>query len=200
MKTTHKMDLFPNSDYISHTSAHIFIMHGEEDREVPISHGKLLSTKCKNLYAPWWVLEGGHNDLDFKFRKTYFLKLSRFIKHVKEFNVTKTEKELEDFYKVQDWHQTSNHLYLTKAPQIEQKYTQNVQKTQRPQDYASFTSNSSFLTSQNATNITFKTNTESIITTLGDQTARRTCQDTARSVNDKESEGKMSPFFFIESL
>jgi len=188
MKSTHKMDLFPNADFANHTSAHVFIIHGEDDKEVPVNHGKLLSTRCKNLYHPWWVLEGGHNDIDLKFRKTYFLKLSRFVKHIKEFNSTKTENELEKFYHIKDWHKSFNHIYFIQGPKVERKYHDYLQKKQRPQDYASFASNSSFLLSQNATNITFKTNTESIITTLGDQTVRRACQDSARSANEKENE------------
>jgi len=194
MKSTHKMDLFPNADFANHTSAHVFIMHGEDDKEVPVNHGKLLSTRCKNLYHPWWVLEGGHNDIDMKFRKTYFLKLSRFVKYVKEFNSTKTENELENFYQIKDWHKSFNHIYFIQGPKVERKYHDYLQKKQRPQDYASFASNSSFLISQNATNVTFKTNTESIITTLGDQTTRRACQLSTRSVNEKENEeSKMLP-------
>ena len=194
MKSTHKMDLFPNSDFANHTSAHVFIIHGEDDKEVPVNHGKLLSTRCKNLYHPWWVLEGGHNDIDMKFRKTYFLKLSRFVKYVKEFNSTKTENELENFYQIKEWHKSFNHIYFIQGPKVERKYHDYLQKKQRPQDFASFASNSSLLLSQNATNVTFKTNTESIITTLGDQTARRACQISARSVNEKENEeSKMLP-------
>ena len=189
MKNTHSRDLFPNSDFISHVNAFVFIIHGEEDVEVPVEHGKLLSTRCKKLYSPWWVHNGSHNDIDTKFRKMYFVKISKFIKHVKDYNLGKTEKELEDFYKVEDWHKDFNHFYFTQAPKIEERYYKYMHTAPKGSEYASFASNASFLTNQNLTNITFKTNTESIITTLGDQTARKNGEETTRSVNERDSEG-----------
>ena len=189
MKTTHNKDLFPNVDFISHVNAHVFIMHGEEDKDVPPTHGKLLSSKCKNLYIPWWVPEGTHNDIDLKYRKPYFLKISKFVKYIKDFNLSKTEKELEDFYHVKDWHSNFDHIYFSKTPKLEERYKTYIQKQKLP-DFGSFASNASFVTNRDATNVTFKTNTESIITTLGDQTVRRNGLESARSnTTERESEG-----------
>jgi len=187
MEKTNRNDLFPNSDLIEHVRAPVFIMHGELDVEVPIKHGKLLSSKCKSLYNPWWVPEGGHDDLDLKFRRTYFMKLSRFIKHMKDKNIGKTDSELSDMYKVEAWHETFDHIYVEKEKLIEENWKKIQKDIKKPKDYYPIVSNS-FLT-QSITSTTFRPNTgESLYTTtVGDQSARKTILDSARTIYECEN-------------
>lgn len=193
MKKTHKKDLFPNVDLIEHVKAPVFIMHGEADEDVPVSHGKLLAEKCKNIYHPWWAIDGDHNNMDVKFRRTYFMKLTRFIRHTKEIVMRKSPKQLEEMYKVKPWHETSDHIYFKKEKIIEEKWKKTHREYKRPtptqaQDYYILGSNSSFLTSQNITAYTHKNSYtgESLFTTMGDQTVRKMAQDTARSAYESE--------------
>jgi abhydrolase domain-containing protein 17 len=58
-------DIFPNVDRIGKVSAPVFVMHGEQDMEVDVSHGKGLHDKVPTEFQtpPWWVRERGHNDI-----------------------------------------------------------------------------------------------------------------------------------------
>lgn len=115
-------DLFPNCDYIEHVKAHVFIIHGNADREVSIEHGKLLASRCKNLFSPWWVPDGTHNDIDYTNKKAYFIRISKFLKYVRDFNLDKSGQELEEFYRVTPWWHLSKHIYVKKAAKIEERY------------------------------------------------------------------------------
>ena len=173
---------------IEHVKAPVFIMHGEADVEVPVAHGKLLSTKCKNLYYPWWVPEGNHHDLDIKFRTTYFVKLSKFIKHVKEIVMRKTDSQLDELYRAKSWHDTFDHIYFKNEKAIIDKWNKGEKDSNRPKDYYLVPSNSSFVNSQNITAYTYKNNTaESLFTTMGDQTARKNGQDSARTAFESDT-------------
>ena len=188
MSKTYKYDMFPNSDLIDHVKCPVFIMHGEMDKEVPIDHGKLLSTKCKNLVNPWWAPEGGHNDLDVRFRKTYFIRLNRFIKQVRDMNMIKSYPELDEMYRADPWHNTFEHIYPKKEKTIEENWKK-TQKVSRPStDYYIVPSNTSLLTSQSITASTYRTNhgESSLFTTMGDQTARRNGLDSARTAYESE--------------
>jgi len=61
---------------INHVTCPVYIFHGEMDEVVPVIHSKLLAKNAKTLFSTWWVEGAGHNDIDSKFRKTYFTKLS----------------------------------------------------------------------------------------------------------------------------
>jgi len=187
VEKTNRNDLFPNSDLIEHVRAPVFIMHGEMDKEVAVRHGKLLSTKCKSLYNPWWVPEGGHDDLDLKFRRTYFLKLSRYLKSVKDKNIGKTDSNLYDLYKVEPWHENFDHIYVEKEKLIEENWKKIQKDIKIPKDYYPI-SNASFLT-QSITSTTYRPNTgESLFTTtVGDQSARKTILDSARTIYECEN-------------
>lgn len=51
----------------------VFIIHGEDDREVTVSHGRSLYEKCPEQYKypPWFVPERGHNDICLGFSHVY---------------------------------------------------------------------------------------------------------------------------------
>ena len=160
---------------IAQAKCYTYIFHGEQDSEVPICHGKLLAERTKNLYEGWWVDGAHHNDIDCKFRKTYFIKISKFMRFLKDFKDRQSSKEFELFCTVANWLPTSNHIYYT-------KYSgKSSDKNPKLIDASSFTSNASFLISQNTTSLTKseKVMTDSVMT-LGQETARKN-PDTARS-------------------
>ena len=161
MKKTAKNDLFPNVDFVEFVKAKVFVIHGVDDVEVPIEHGKMIHSKASNPHDPWWVEGGGHNDIDCKFRKNYFLKISKFLKALRDFNLKMNDDHRKEYYKVEDWHKKSKHIYFTKAPKLIEKASKKkpVKVAKSPTDYygASFASNNSFLTTNgNVTNITYK--------------------------------------------
>lgn len=144
-------------------------MHGDNDLEVPQMHGKMLFEKAQNAHDPWWVVGGTHNDIDYKFRWDYFKNISKFLKALRDGNLKMSESERESFYKVHDWHKKSKHIYFTKAPKMAEKAQKKMSKNPKliPDYYAgSFAAtNASFLTTgHNITNMTYKHNTESLIT------------------------------------
>lgn len=178
MKTSYKNDIFPNIDFAEHVKAYLFVIHGQDDVEVPIDHGKMIVSKAKNTHEPWWVDGGTHNDIDCKFRRSYFIRISKFLKSLRDFNLKMTEEERVEYYKVEDWHKKSNHIYFTKAPKLVEKSAKKKSKLKSPTaDYyaTSFASNASFLTTgANVTNnnITYtngnKNNNLESLVTLGD--------------------------------
>jgi len=74
-------DKFCNIDHIGHINSPIFIMHGTKDEIVPFWHGQelYLATQKKFRFTPFWVLEGGHNNLEVKETKEIFRRLALFI-------------------------------------------------------------------------------------------------------------------------
>ena len=160
---------------IAQAKCYTYIFHGEQDSEVPICHGKLLASKTKNLFEGWWVDGGHHNDIDCKFRKTYFIKISKFLRFLKDFKDKQGAKDFESFSTIPNWFANSDHIYYTKyLRKASNKKTKSI-------DSSSFTSNASFLISQNTTSLTKpdKISTDSVMT-LGQETARKNVE-TARS-------------------
>lgn len=143
---TDTRDLFPNCDYIEHVKAHVFIIHGNADREVSVEHGKLLASRCKNLFSPWWVPDGTHNDIDYTNKKAYFIRISKFLKYVRDFNLDKNIQDLDEFYRVTPWWHLSKHIYIKKAAKIEERYRRyllkNGKKSMRDRSYRSASASS----------------------------------------------------------
>jgi len=67
-------DIFPNVDRIVDVAAPVFIIHGEQDMEVDVAHGKALHKLVPDQYkrSPWWVPERGHNDIMINNDREYF--------------------------------------------------------------------------------------------------------------------------------
>merc|ERR1712139_723466 len=78
-KTTHWFDVFQNVVKIKKVKCPVFIIHGTEDREVPFDHGDDLYKAAPVKYDPWWVYEGGHNDIEVVWREDFFLRLHLFL-------------------------------------------------------------------------------------------------------------------------
>jgi len=103
-------------------------MHGEADTEVSISHGKVLAGKCQNAFNPWWVAEGDHHNIDYTFKKGYFMRIGRFLRYIYDFNLERTSQEIYSFYKVAPWWSESDHVYFKRIPKVEENYKKYVEK------------------------------------------------------------------------
>ncbi len=103
-------------------------MHGDSDVDVTIAHGKLLASKCRNPYNPWWVTDGDHNNIDYKFRKSYYLRIGKFLRYVRDFNLDKSDQELREFYKVSPWSAQLDHIYFKRIEKVENNYKKYVEK------------------------------------------------------------------------
>jgi len=86
-------DIFPNIDRIVKVTCPVFIIHGTEDLEVPIHHGKNLfaAVPDKYKYKPWWVPNRGHNNVIIGNEREYFRKLTDFLQNAHK--LIETEKQ-----------------------------------------------------------------------------------------------------------
>jgi len=75
-------DQFANVDKISSIKAPVYIIHGTADEIVPISHGKALYDLVVNPYEPFWVEDGGHNNLEIISKDIFFDRLAKFIQYL----------------------------------------------------------------------------------------------------------------------
>ena len=78
---------------------------------------------CNKKFNPWWVEDGGHNDIDTKFRKNYYFKLYEFIKFVHELINNKTEREVLSIMRAEPWdkHIETPHIYRKYFVEIEDR-------------------------------------------------------------------------------
>lgn len=53
--STRWFDIYPNIDLINKTPAPVFVIHGTEDKEIPLPHGQGLAGKALVKFKPWWV-------------------------------------------------------------------------------------------------------------------------------------------------
>jgi pimeloyl-ACP methyl ester carboxylesterase len=75
-------DVFPNVDRLKKARAPVFVIHGLNDQEIPIHHGRALHTSAPNKFTPWFPEGVGHNDIEINLRAEYFEKLNEFITHL----------------------------------------------------------------------------------------------------------------------
>ncbi|UXI15805.1 hypothetical protein NH340_JMT01748 [Sarcoptes scabiei] len=81
-------DIFKNIEMVENIEVPTLIMHGTNDRTVPIKHAQELYQKCRNSLKPLWVEQGGHNDL-YTF-DSYLKRLKRLV--YEELNIMKLTK------------------------------------------------------------------------------------------------------------
>eukprot|EP00922_Rhytidocystis_sp_ex-Travisia-forbesii_P039447 GHVS01058640.1.p1 GENE.GHVS01058640.1~~GHVS01058640.1.p1 ORF type:complete len:333 (+),score=45.05 GHVS01058640.1:286-1284(+) len=77
---THWFDAFKNVDKIQKVHCPVFVLHGTNDEDVRLEHGKALHAAAPNAVNPWWVVGGGHNNIEVEWRNEYFSKLNEFVK------------------------------------------------------------------------------------------------------------------------
>ena len=73
-------DKFHNESKLASLELPVLIIHGEEDRVVPISHGKRLAKLAGDEGQSVWVPGAGHNDLVAKLGLGYWRVVERFIR------------------------------------------------------------------------------------------------------------------------
>mmetsp|Transcript_8472 Transcript_8472/g.10710 ORF Transcript_8472/g.10710 Transcript_8472/m.10710 type:complete len:288 (+) Transcript_8472:120-983(+) len=73
-------DRFPNIDRISTVRCPTLIIHGTEDRMIPIDHGAALHEAIEEEFRaePYWAVGKGHNDLDYNF-DPLIIKMKQFL-------------------------------------------------------------------------------------------------------------------------
>lgn len=176
---------------ITHVKCPVFIIHGQADREVPILHGKILISRCKTFYEPWWVEQGGHNDIDIRFRKHYFIRIAKFFRFLTDYFGKRKEKEMESLHKVEDWTANSNHMYYQKFRAVSaDKYKEKPGRTIETASFASGTTSSFVSNNTTTTCKAEKVQTESMLI-AGSETTRKQCTDTARSMLEYNDEGNL---------
>merc|ERR1712007_250721 len=75
-------DIFANVDKINKVKCPVYVVHGTKDDIVPLWHGEGLYENCEKGIAhdPYWVEDGGHNNLELVAREPFYEKLSEFLK------------------------------------------------------------------------------------------------------------------------
>jgi len=72
-------DKFRNESKVASLKMPIFILHGEADKVVPISHGKRLAELVGDGGLTFWVPGAGHNDLVSSMGLGYWKSIDRFV-------------------------------------------------------------------------------------------------------------------------
>lgn len=74
-------DIYPNLDFIKTATAPVFILHGDADKEVSVSHGLGLQEKVPEAHRtrPWWVRDRGHNDVLRDNEEEFFTRMMAFL-------------------------------------------------------------------------------------------------------------------------
>eukprot|EP00429_Kryptoperidinium_foliaceum_P089043 CAMPEP_0176200116 /NCGR_PEP_ID=MMETSP0121_2-20121125/8897_1 /TAXON_ID=160619 /ORGANISM="Kryptoperidinium foliaceum, Strain CCMP 1326" /LENGTH=339 /DNA_ID=CAMNT_0017538977 /DNA_START=160 /DNA_END=1179 /DNA_ORIENTATION=- len=82
VKAMYWFDVFQNATKIRKVAAPVFIIHGTHDEEIPQEHGLALYEACpaEVAYDPWWVKDGGHNDIEVNHSHLYFERVAAFLK------------------------------------------------------------------------------------------------------------------------
>lgn len=79
LQVTPTYDLYRNYDKLRYIKSPTFIIHGLDDRVVPVRHGKWLEKSLHFPWPAWWVPEADHNNIEVKFRREYFEHLKDFV-------------------------------------------------------------------------------------------------------------------------
>lgn len=76
----------------------IFILHGDNDAEIPSIHAQRLYERASQPYSLWLVSEAGHNDVEVRERAEYWRRLEEFVRFVegKVDSVEAVEKRLKE--------------------------------------------------------------------------------------------------------
>merc|ERR1711920_770388 len=72
-------DLFPNVDRIGDIVCPVYIVHGTKDEIIPFWHAEELVKNCKVSYPPYFVENGGHNNLEIVARQPFYDNFSKFL-------------------------------------------------------------------------------------------------------------------------
>jgi len=82
VKRTLWFDIYPVVDLIKRTKIPVWVLHGTDDQEVPISHGEGVYAACLNPWDHWFVVGGHHNNLENFREEEYYRRFDGFLKHL----------------------------------------------------------------------------------------------------------------------
>jgi len=97
-------DIFPNLERAHQVKCPTFIIHGEKDEQVALHHGHRLhhALPKQYQYTPWYVINGGHNNIRQLNYDLYFHKIQNFLIHISSNGTTTTNKNNHDRIDVQE--------------------------------------------------------------------------------------------------
>jgi len=75
-------DIYPVVDLIKRIKIPVWILHGTDDQEVPISHGEGVYAACPNPWDHWFVAGGHHNNLEFFREEEYYRRFDAFLEYL----------------------------------------------------------------------------------------------------------------------
>jgi len=82
LRWTLPFDKFPNIDRIKNFDCPVYIVHGQRDEIVHISHAHRLWENVQNKdFEPYFVELAGHNNIE-KYAKDYLQRIRKFIDHI----------------------------------------------------------------------------------------------------------------------
>eukprot|EP00388_Colpodella_angusta_P001361 GDKJ01004367.1.p1 GENE.GDKJ01004367.1~~GDKJ01004367.1.p1 ORF type:complete len:579 (+),score=91.00 GDKJ01004367.1:184-1737(+) len=66
IESTPWFDMYPNVDLVKRGQAKVIVLHGKKDREVPVTHGKMLAQSAKdaNVLFDFVQFDAGHNNIE----------------------------------------------------------------------------------------------------------------------------------------
>ncbi len=81
-------DIYPNISRISYVKCPVLVIHGEDDEEVTVNHGKSLQTNVPEQFKtiPLYVRGAGHNDIVESFPVQYYRRMKDFLAHIQSFH------------------------------------------------------------------------------------------------------------------
>ena len=68
-------DIYPSVDLVHKITAPLFIIHGDQDLDIPRHHGEALLRRAQCPYRPWFVPHAGHNNVEMLYKSRYFAKV-----------------------------------------------------------------------------------------------------------------------------
>ncbi|KRX04604.1 Nucleotidyltransferase, class I, C-terminal-like [Pseudocohnilembus persalinus] len=115
---THQKDLFPNIDLIPYVKCPVFIIHGTEDKLVPIQQAKDLYEKCTYKYKPYFAQGANHNNIEYalKFKGNYMMKMRQFLVHIYKLQKKYQQARLLKKVKAIIWSEEFEHFYANLHP------------------------------------------------------------------------------------
>lgn len=89
-------DMFTNVDKIGKVRCPVYVVHGTKDEIVPFWHGEDIVRNCrKNIaYPPYWVQDGGHNNLEIVARQPFYDNFLKFLQWLEKEEVSDDLKEM----------------------------------------------------------------------------------------------------------
>lgn len=89
-------DMFTNVDKIGKVKCPVYVVHGTKDEIVPFWHGEDLVRNCREgcAYPPYWVQDGGHNNLELVARQPFYDNFTKFLQWLDKEEISEELQEM----------------------------------------------------------------------------------------------------------